>query len=187
MQSWRPRAAADLSSPAVVVVAAPSRLVGRWRLIRVRLQIIRHARTHSVGKYQSCMFLRAVPLLQLEVEQQAPVAQGQQAWTRSTPRHFSQRRRIGPSRGHRWLRGSLLGSLASAQCRVAMSSSHLMAREWCHSASRWQARYARILNVGKYQSCMVSKLPLHRVARLAKGRREHISCSAVRVAVGSQR
>ena len=25
--------------------------------VRVRVQIIRHARTHSVGKYQSCMFL----------------------------------------------------------------------------------------------------------------------------------
>ena len=25
-------------------------------LLRVRVQIIRHARTHSVGKYQSCMF-----------------------------------------------------------------------------------------------------------------------------------
>ena len=27
-----------------------------WCALRVRVQIIRHARTNSVGKYQSCMF-----------------------------------------------------------------------------------------------------------------------------------
>ena len=57
VKSWTPLSAGFVSS---VSTLCSTRCAAPHTLLRVRVQIIRHARTHSVCEYQSCMFVKCL-------------------------------------------------------------------------------------------------------------------------------